>query len=84
MVIVTESMTNPGNSIFWFGVKLDFGSECTVNPSLFFLWCFPSTGLRRGFILIQSSKHEEMVMLSSVNVESGGCNTLVNFLGSWQ
>ena len=34
MVIVTESMTNPRNSILWVGVKLDFGSEYTVNPSV--------------------------------------------------
>ena len=34
MVNVTESMTNPRNSIFWVGVKLDFSSECTMNPSV--------------------------------------------------
>ena len=34
MVIVTESMKNPRNSVFWVGVKLDFVSECTVNPSV--------------------------------------------------
>ena len=34
MVIVTDSMTNHRNSILCVGVKLDFGSECTVNPSV--------------------------------------------------
>ena len=31
---------------------------------------------------MQSSKYAAMVMLSSLKVESGGFNTLVNFLGS--
>ena len=34
MVIFIESMTNRRNSIVWVGVKLDFGSECTVNSSV--------------------------------------------------
>ena len=34
MVNVTESMTNRRNSILWVGVKLDLGSECTINPSV--------------------------------------------------
>ena len=52
MVIVTESMANPRNSILWVGVKLDFGSEFTVNPSVdngfVISGCFPSTDLRRS------------------------------------
>ena len=34
MVIFIESMTNRRNSIVWVGVKLDFGSECTVKSSV--------------------------------------------------
>ena len=34
MVFVTEFMINPRNSILWVGVKSDFGSECTVSPSV--------------------------------------------------
>ena len=47
-------------------------------------WVFFQHWFKEGLILIQSSKYAAMVMLSSLNVESGGFNTLVNFLGPWQ
>ena len=70
------------NLLVWCKIRFWFWMYC--EPKFIIFMVFPQRRLKEGFILIQSSKHEAMVMLSSVNVESGGFNTLVNFLGSWQ